>query len=204
MDRLIIGFDRALRTLSGVATSTRPVPGGDLPGDIVGDQRRHVAALMRVNHSGEVCAQALYQGQALLARDDVVARAMRSSADEETDHLAWTAQRIAELGGRTSWLDPLWFAGAFLLGAGAAALGDRWSLGFLRETERQVVAHLTGHLAQIPDNDEKSRAIVAQMRDDEAQHAEVAKALGGGELPAAARRLMRLSARVMTGLAYRV
>lgn len=202
MDDLIIGFDRALRTLSGVASSARPVPGGDLPDMLADDERVHVAALMRVNHTGEVCAQALYQGQALMARDVEVVKALQASADEETEHLAWTSGRAAELGGRTSWLDPLWFIGAFAIGASAAALGDRWSLGFLRETERQVVDHLEGHLGQVPESDVKSRAILEQMREDEARHAVVAEEMGGAPLPFPLRTMMRLSSRVMTRVAY--
>lgn len=204
MDRLILGIDRALRTLTGVACSLRPLPGADLPDRLADDSRRQVAALMRVNHSGEVCAQALYQGQALLARDPRIAGLLQTSADEETEHLAWTAARVSELGGRTSVFDPLWYFGAFAIGAGAAAFGDRWSLGFLRETEHQVVVHLEGHLARLPDADAKTRAIVEQMRDDEARHADLAEALGAAELPVTVRKLMQTSSRVMTAVAYYV
>lgn len=160
--------------------------------------------LMRVNHCGEICAQALYQGQALTSRDPAIRDALRSAADEETEHLAWTEQRIAELGGRKSLLNPLWYAGSLTLGLVAGALGDKLSLGFLAETERQVEAHLDGHLVSLPEDDLRSRAIVDQMRLDEIQHAETAVRYGATELPTPVKKAMKLMAKVMTGTAYRL
>jgi len=203
LDDLIIGFDRGLRTLFAPAHSTRPVPGEDLgDADMSPAQRSLAAALMRVNHTGEVCAQALYQGQAMTARDSGARVALEEAAREETEHLAWTEQRIAELGGRKSLLNPLFYAGSFAIGAAAGALGDRWNLGFLAETERQVVKHLEGHLARLPADDRKSRAIVEQMRDDEARHATTALRHGGAELPAPVKAAMQASSKVMTGGAF--
>ncbi len=202
-DDLIIGFDKGLRTLFAPARSTRPVPGEDLGDSGMSDtQRTLAAALMRVNHTGEVCAQALYQGQAMTARDSNARAALEEAALEETEHLAWTEQRIAELGGRKSLLNPLFYAGSFAIGAAAGALGDRWNLGFLAETERQVVKHLEGHLARLPAEDLKSRAIVEQMRDDEARHATTALRHGGAELPAPVKAAMQASSKVMTGGAF--
>ena len=157
---------------------------------------------MRVNHVGEVCAQALYQGQALTARSSTAQAALQHAADEETEHLAWTERRIEELGGRRSLLNPLWYAGSFAIGAAAGLLGDRWNLGFLAETERQVVEHLDGHLRQLPPEDEKSRAVIEEMRLDEARHATTALQHGGEPLPAPARAAMRLASKVMTKTAY--
>ena len=205
IDQFIIEFDRALRTLVAPARTVRPVPGSDAAeAELDNAQRRHVAGLMRVNHCGEICAQALYQGQSLTSRDPAIRDALRQAAEEETEHLAWTAARIAELGGRTSLLNPLWYAGSLGLGVAAGLLGDKWNLGFLAETERQVEAHLDGHLAEIPEADERSRAIVDQMRRDEIQHAETAITHGAAELPLPVKSAMRLMARVMTGLAYRL
>lgn len=205
IDQFIIEFDRALRTLVAPARTVRPVPGSDAAeAELDNAQRRHVAGLMRVNHCGEICAQALYQGQSLTSRDPAIRDALRQAAEEETEHLAWTAARIAELGGRTSLLNPLWYAGSLGLGVAAGLLGDKWNLGFLAETERQVEAHLDGHLAEIPEADERSRAIVDQMRRDEIQHAETAITHGAAELPPPVKSAMRLMARVMTGLAYRL
>ncbi len=205
IDRLIIGFDRALRTLCGPAVSLRPVPGENLPDvELSAGEKRHVAALMRVNHSGEVCAQALYQGQVLTARDDAARKTLERAAAEETEHLAWTAQRIDELGGRVSVLNPFFYAGSFAIGALSGLLGDKWSMGFLAETERQVEGHLDSHLEQLPAQDEKSRAIVAQMKEDEARHANMALAHGAAELPAPVKQAMRISSRLMTVSTYRV
>src|SRR5689334_8596863 len=171
VDRLIVGFDRGLRTLFARPVASRATPGENLPdATMEAAQRQHAAALMRVNHTGEVCAQALYQGQAITARERESQAALERAAQEETEHLAWTAQRIEELGGRTSVLNPLFYAGSFALGAAAGLLGDRWNLGFLAETERQVVRHLEGHLDVLPPEDRKSRAIVEEMRHDEARH----------------------------------
>ncbi|MFN4340950.1 MAG: 2-polyprenyl-3-methyl-6-methoxy-1,4-benzoquinone monooxygenase [Azonexus sp.] len=203
-DRLIIEFDRALRTVFAPARSVRPTPGASCVEPELNDaERQHAVGLMRINHCGEICAQALYQGQALTSRDPAVREALRVAADEETEHLAWTESRIAELGGRKSLLNPLWYAGSLSLGVLAGALGDRWNLGFLAETERQVEAHLDGHLQALPAQDVKSRAIVDQMRLDEIRHAEMAIAHGATELPGVVKRAMRLAAKVMTSTAYR-
>ncbi len=203
-DRLIIEFDRALRTVFAPARSVRPTPGASCAEPELNDaERQHAVGLMRINHCGEICAQALYQGQALTSRDPAVREALRVAADEETEHLAWTESRIAELGGRKSLLNPLWYAGSLSLGVLAGALGDRWNLGFLAETERQVEAHLDGHLQALPPQDVKSRAIVDQMRLDEIRHAEMAIAHGATELPRVVKRAMRLAAKVMTSTAYR-
>lgn len=205
IDRLIIEFDLALRTVCASAHSVRPLPGRDLPErELDAQERRHVVGLMRVNHCGEVCAQALYQGQALTSRDPEVREALRSAAQEETEHLAWTEQRIAALGGRKSLLNPLWYAGSLSLGVFAGALGDRWNLGFLAETERQVEAHLDSHLRSLPEGDLRSRAIVDQMRLDEIQHAETAVRHGAAELPSFVKQAMKAMGRVMTGVAYRL
>ncbi|MCC7483805.1 MAG: 2-polyprenyl-3-methyl-6-methoxy-1,4-benzoquinone monooxygenase [Burkholderiales bacterium] len=203
LDDLIVAFDRGLRTVFAPARAARPMPGEDLPqAGLSPAERTHAAALMRVNHAGEVCAQALYEGQALTARNPEARGALERAAGEETDHLAWTARRVAELGGRTSVLDPFFYAGSFALGAAAGLLGDRWNLGFLAETERQVVAHLEGHLSRLPAADAKSRAVLEQMRDDEARHATTALEHGGAELPAPVQCAMKAASKVMTGAAY--
>ncbi|CAL95378.1 2-polyprenyl-3-methyl-6-methoxy-1,4-benzoquinone monooxygenase [Azoarcus olearius] len=204
-DKAIIEFDKALRTVFAPARSVRPVPGDDVPDAPLDDeQKRHAAALMRVNHVGEICAQALYQGQAIMSGDERVREELQRASHEETEHLAWTEQRIAELGGRKSLLNPLWYGGALAIGMLAGRFGDRWNLGFLAETERQVEAHLTSHLERLPADDRKSRAIVEQMRTDEVEHAETALKLGGRELPLPVRSAMKLASRVMTTAAYRV
>ena len=203
MDALILGVDRALRTLFAPARSVRPFPDATLAeGEMAEGERRHAAALMRVNHVGEVCAQALYQGQALTCRDPALRGELQRASDEEVEHLAWTERRIAELGGRVSVLNPLWYGGALAIGLAAGKLGDRWNLGFLAETERQVEAHLGGHLERLPVQDVKSRAIVAQMKTDEREHADLAVRLGAAELPAPAKAAMRAAAQVMTRTAY--
>jgi ubiquinone biosynthesis monooxygenase Coq7 len=205
IDRMIIGFDRALRTLYGHPVSLRPVPGQNLPSvELTTAQKRHAAALMRVNHSGEVCAQALYQGQALTARGAATREAIERAAAEETEHLAWTAQRIDELGGRLSFLNPILYAGSFAIGAFSGFLGDKWNMGFLAETERQVEGHLEGHLDRLPPQDDKSRAIVAQMKEDEARHANMALANDAAELPVPVKQAMRISSRLMTVSTYRL
>jgi ubiquinone biosynthesis monooxygenase Coq7 len=202
-DRFIIEFDKALRTLFGPAASTRQIPGSAEPESSLSDQERaHAGALMRINHVGEVCAQALYQGQALTCRDPQVQRALEKAAHEETEHLAWTEHRLAELGGRTSLLNPVWYLGALGIGIAAGKLGDPWSLGFLAETERQVEAHLDHHLSELPSQDKRSLAIVAQMRLDEIAHAETAMRLGARQLPAPAIQAMRLASQAMTHTAY--
>ncbi len=203
-DRLVIALDQALATVAG-----RPhVTGRPDPADGVEDEpldagaRRHAGGLMRVNHSGEVAAQALYQGQALTARLPAVREKMEQAAREENDHLDWCARRLEALGTHRSYLAPFWYLGAFAIGAAAGAAGDKWSLGFVAETERQVVRHLEGHLHRLPPGDHKDRAILRQMRDDEARHATTALEAGGVALPGPVRSLMRLSARVMTTTAY--
>ena len=205
MDRLIAGFDRALRAVAGVHQEHRASPGERAAeAELSVAEREHAAALMRVNHVGEVCAQALYQGQALTARNDATRRALERAVREEEDHLAWSANRVHELGGRLSLLNPLWYAGSLALGVAAGALGDRWSLAFLAETERQVEDHLAGHLTQLSPADARTRAIVEQMRGEEARHRETALSLGAAELPAPAKGAMRLAAKLMTTLAYRL
>lgn len=204
-DALILEFDRALRTVFAPAYTVRPLPGGDIPEpELNAAERRHVVGLMRVNHCGEICAQALYQGQALTSRDPVVRDALRGAALEETEHLAWTERRIGELGGRKSLLNPLWYVSSLSLGLVAGALGDKWNLGFLAETERQVEAHLGGHLLSLPERDKKSRAIVDQMRLDEIQHAETAIKFGAAALPAPIKVAMKLAAKAMTSTAYHI
>ena len=200
VDQLIAAADRALRTLAATPSASRPSPAGRVsePEPLTDDEAREAIALMRVNHVGEVCAQALYDAQALAARSPELRAMFEQAAREEADHLAWTEERIRELGGRTSLLNPLWYGGAFAIGLAAARIGDRASLGFMAETERQVEQHLQGHLERLPESDAASRAIVAQMKDDEVQHADTATALGGAELPLPVRMAMRLAARVMT------
>ncbi|MFO1281267.1 MAG: 2-polyprenyl-3-methyl-6-methoxy-1,4-benzoquinone monooxygenase [Burkholderiales bacterium] len=205
IDRLILGLDRTLRTLAGVATASRPVPGAALPlPDLSPEERRHAAGLMRVNHTGEICAQALYAAQALVARDPEIRDRFASAAREEEDHLAWTQARLDELSDRPSLLNPLWYAGSFAIGVAAGVAGDRVNLGFVVETERQVEEHLTGHLEALPPADAKSRAIVDAMRADEARHGAMALSAGAVELPRPARDVMRVAARVMKAVAYRV
>ena len=205
IDKLIIGFDSALRTLLAPANTLRPVPGKDLPENELSEiEKRESAALMRINHVGEVCAQALYQGQALTARNDRVRQALDQAAREETEHLAWTERRIAELGGRKSFLNPLWYGGSFTLGLVAGVLGDKWNLGFLAETERQVEAHLGEHMDRLPPADARSRAILATMQADEARHADNALARGGAKLPFPIPTLMRGASAVMKAVAYRL
>lgn len=205
MDRLIAGFDRALRTVAGAGAARRASPAAAVPPAPLDERERaHAAALMRVNHVGEVCAQALYEGQAVVARSDVVRASLAQAAQEEQDHLAWCLGRIEELGGRPSLLNPLWYAGAFALGVAASALGDRWNLAFLAETERQVEAHLAGHLQQLAPADQRTRRVVEVMREDEARHRATALSLGTAELPLPMRHAMRLAAKVMTTVAYRV
>jgi 3-demethoxyubiquinol 3-hydroxylase len=205
IDRLIGEFDRALRAVAGVVDSSRASPAEAIGEASLEEQQKvHAAALMRVNHVGEICAQALYQGQALTARDPEARAALEQAAHEEQDHLAWSAERIRELGGRPSLLNPLWYAGAFAIGAAAGALGDKWNLAFLAETERQVEAHLAGHLEVLPPEDRRTRAVVEAMRADEARHRASAVALGAAELPEPVKRVMRFASRVMTTVAYRV
>lgn len=207
LDGVVIGLDKALRTMFATPVAGRPYPAGqahDDPGALSADDARRSGALMRVNHAGEVCAQALYQGQGLTARSPRVRDAMREASEEENDHLAWCQARLDELGTHKSRLTPLWFAGSFALGGLAGALGDRWSLGFLAETERQVVRHLEGHLERLPPDDARSRAIVQQMKIDEGRHAGQAVGSGGRELPSPVRGAMRRASRIMTAAAARL
>lgn len=207
LDQLLATADRALRTVASTPMATRPYPApapGREDAELTAEQRAEAAALMRVNHVGEVCAQALYEAQALGTPDARLREAFAEAAREETDHLAWTGQRIAELGGRTSLLNPLWYGGAFAIGLLAARMGDRMSLGFMAETEKQVERHLQGHLDRLPVSDEASRAVVEQMRVDEVRHGQTATMLGGVELPLPARLAMRVAARVMTATAHYV
>lgn len=204
-DRAILAWDRALRTLLTPATSARPDPGLSAPeAELDENDRRLSAALMRINHTGEVCAQALYQGQALTARNPEIASVLEDAAREESDHLAWTENRISELGGQTSVLNPVFYAGSFLLGIVSGLAGDRWNLGFLAETERQVEGHLAEHLSRLPETDTRSRAILEQMRSDERNHAETAVIHGGVPLPGVFRRAMRAASRLMTGATFRI
>jgi len=205
IDELIIGFDRGLRTLAGTPRAARATPGAALAEpELTADERQEAAALMRVNHCGEICAQALYQGQALASENEGLKHALGAAAREEEDHLAWTEQRIAELGGRTSLLNPLWYAGSLAIGFAAGKAGDAWNLGFLKETERQVEAHLQRHLDRLSPRDAKTRAVVEVMQRDEAGHARMAESLGARELPGFVKAAMRAAARVMTSLSYRI
>jgi ubiquinone biosynthesis monooxygenase Coq7 len=205
LDRAIVEFDRALRALVGAHRAARPYPAeGVAEAPLAESERQHAAALMRVNHVGEICAQALYQGQALASRKPRVRAALERAAREEGDHLEWSARRVQELGGRTSLLNPLWYLGSFALGLAAGFAGERWNLGFLAETERQVEAHLSGHLEHLPAQDARTRAVVAAMREDEVRHRTSAISLGAAELPEAARQAMRAAAKLMTSVAHRI
>ena len=201
-DAFLIAADEALRALAGVTLARRTSPGTGRKAALSEPERRLSAGLMRVNHTGEICAQALYSGQALVARSVRVRMALQGAAAEERDHLAWCRARLVELGSRPSLLDPLWYAGSFAWGVVSGLAGDRWSLGFLAETEAQVERHLEGHLDRLPAGDEASRAIVAQMRDDEARHGQAGRQLGGEELPYAVKRAMQSASKVMTRTAY--
>lgn len=206
LDHLLASVSNALRAVT--ATAARPARSNPAEGvedtDLDARQKAHAAGLMRVNHAGEVAAQALYRGHAIVARDKSIEEQMQRAADEEFDHLAWCEQRIKELGEEPSRLSPLWYAGAYAIGAASGALGDKWSLGFIAETERQVCAHLETHLERLPEEDAKSRAIVKQMRDEEAEHGENAVAAGAAKLPRPVVRLMQATAKIMTMTAYRV
>jgi 3-demethoxyubiquinol 3-hydroxylase len=206
LEPLIAAADRALRAVSGCVRAQRASPTANLPADLPtqlsGADRRNAAALMRVNHAGEIAAQALYHGQALGARNSATRDLLLQAAREESDHLAWCQARLAELGSRTSLLNPLWYAGSFAIGAVVAAFGDEASLGFVRETERQVEGHLDQHLSRLPAADARSRAILHAMRQDESRHAANARSAGAVPLPLTVRALMRQTARVMTRTAY--
>lgn len=204
-EAFILQVDKALRTVFATASSRRPYPDAGIDEEEMSEaEKRHAAGLMRVNHSGEVCAQALYQGQALTARNPEAARALIEASEEETEHLAWCEKRLQELGSHKSLFNPLWYAGSFTLGALAGALGDKWNLGFLAETERQVEGHLNGHLSALPEKDAKSRAIVEQMKTDEIKHAETAVEHGGVPLPMPVKQAMQLTSKVLTFAAYRL
>lgn len=205
LDTLIAEFDKGLRTVFASASSLRPHPDQDVAEAELSDaERRHALGLMRVNHCGEVCAQALYQGQALTARDPATRDSLKQAAWEETEHLAWTERRIADLGGRKSVLNPVWYVGSLAMGVAAGALGDRWNLAFLEETEIQVAAHLDEHLQTLPADDAKSRAVVTQMRDDEARHAETAHNLGAAPMPAPVKTLMHLTSQLLKKSSYHI
>ncbi len=207
LDRALALADRALRTLSGHPPTSRPYPGDAVVDDAAAPEmteaeQNEAAALMRVNHVGEICAQALYEAQALGTPDARLRETFMHAAREEADHLAWTQRRIEELGGRTSLLNPLWYGGAFAIGLVAARLGDRVSLGFMAETEKQVEQHLESHLDRLPPDDARSRAILEQMKQDEIEHGQAAMAAGGTELPTPIKEVMRATARVMTFTSY--
>ena len=205
VDRLISGFDQALRTLTGQQRARRDNPAdavADAP--MVADEQRHAAGLMRVNHAGEICAQALYEGQALTARDPATRDKLKAAAQEELDHLAWCRERLEELDAKPSVLDPLFYGASFALGAATGLLGDRVSLGFVEATEDQVVGHLDEHLERLPGDDARSRAILTQMRADEARHGEAALEAGGAEFPSPVKGAMTVVSKVMTETSYRV
>ena len=204
LDRLLAGANNALRTVAAPAgRPARDNPASDIAeADLTGDEKAHAAGLMRVNHSGEVAAQALYQGHAAVARDKSVEAQMQQAADEEFDHLAWCEQRLAELGESPSRLSPIWYAGAFEIGAACGFLGDGWSVVFIAETERQVCEHLESHFKRLPEEDKRSLAILEQMHAEEAEHGENAMAAGAADLPRPVKRLMKLTAKVMTRTAY--
>jgi len=206
LDRLLAGAGNALRAIAAPAgRPARENPASDVAeSDLTDQQKTHAAGLMRVNHAGEVAAQGLYQGHATVVRDPNLEAQMQRAANEEFDHLAWCEQRLAELNAGPSLLSPVWYAGAFAIGAASGILGDRWSLGFIAETEKQVCAHLDSHLDRLPDGDNKSRAIIKTMRDEEEEHGENAVEAGAADLPTPVQRLMQLTAKVMTNTAYRL
>ncbi len=206
LDKICLSADVALRTLTGNPIGTdRAAPTLNIEEAKLSEaNKHHIAGLMRINHCGEVCAQALYQGQSLTAKLPEVREKMETAAVEENDHLKWCRQRLQEINSHTSYLDPVFYAGSFAIGAIAGLAGDKWSLGFVAETERQVVAHLESHLHQLPENDERSRAILKIMKEDEQQHATTALEAGGAELPQTLRKLMSLVSKVMTRTTYHI
>ncbi len=206
IDRFIIEFDTALRSVVGGANAQRPTPGSDSGANTALDseQRKHAAGLMRVNHVGEVCAQALYQSQKLVARNSEVQEMLDRSGQEEMDHLAWCETRLKELGSHTSYLNPIWYAGSFAIGLAAGLAGDKWSLGFVSETEKQVENHLASHLKKLPEEDHRSRTIVDQMRIDEIEHGQAAMNAGGVTLPETIQKMMQAISKVMTTTAYKI
>ena len=202
VDKILAGINQAM-TAPKLAREVRANPAGDTPeASLSPSERRHAAGLMRVNHAGEIAAQGLYQGHAALSRDPAVRKQMQEAADEELDHLGWCEERLTELDSKPSSLSPLWFAGAFAIGAASGVLGDRWSLGFVEETEKQVSDHLSGHLQKLPERDARSRAIVTQMREEEEVHGANARAAGAADLPKPVKELMRVTAGIMTRAAY--
>ena len=206
IDRIIIEFDTALRSVVGGANTQRPTPGSEsgTNSNLDAFERKHAAGLMRVNHVGEVCAQALYQSQKLVARDPQIQEMLEHSAQEEMDHLAWCETRLKELGSHTSYLNPFWYAGSFAIGLIAGLAGDKWSLGFVAETEKQVENHLESHLKTLPEEDHRSRAIVDQMRIDEIEHGQAALHAGGVDLPKPIQKMMQAISKVMTSTAYKI
>ena len=206
LDRLLSGANNLLRTIAAPAgDAARPYPAASVDdADLSDSDRRHAAGLMRVNHAGEIAAQGLYQGHALVARETGVEEQVQKAAQEEFDHLAWCEQRLDELGASRSLLSPIWYTGAFAMGAASGILGDKWSLGFIAETEKQVVDHLEDHFERLPADDQRSRAVVTQMRDEELEHGEHAVAAGAAELPDPVKRLMKMTSKVMTQTAYRI
>lgn len=205
LDRIVVEFDKVLKNLFHKPLSTRAHPDEQIQdGEFSDAERKHIIGLMRINHCGEICAQGLYQGQAITARDNSYKQAFEHAAYEEIEHLAWTEQRIHELGGKTSLLNPLFYAGSLAIGITAGVLGDKWSLGFLEETEKQVESHLSEHLEKLPPHDNKSQAILQQMKEDEIKHAHMAHDFGAAELPAIVVKTMQATSKVMTGAAYRI
>ncbi len=205
VDKLIATFDTGLRTVFAQANAGRQRPDAQIEESTLTEtEKKQAAALMRINHVGEVCAQALYSGQALTSRNPQIVQSLQKAANEETDHLAWCEARINELGGRKSWLNPVWYAGSFALGAAAGALNYKWNLGFLAETEHQVSNHLQSHLTKLSDADTKTRTIIGQMQQDETQHALEAKELGASELPQPVKAGMKIASKIMTSTAYYV
>lgn len=205
IDKLIITFDTGLRTVFAQANTGRQRPDADIEElPLTEIEKKQAAALMRINHVGEVCAQALYSGQALTSHNPQIVKSLQRAADEEIDHLAWCEARINELGGRKSWLNPVWYLGSFTLGATAGALDDKWNLGFLAETERQVASHLQSHLNKLSETDIKTRKIISQMQQDETAHAEQAKELGASDLPEPVKAGMKVASKIMTSTAYYV
>ena len=206
VDRFILEFDTALRSVVGGANAGRPIPGSEVGGSTTlnADERKHAAGLMRVNHVGEVCAQALYQSQKLVARNSQIQEMLDHSGQEEMDHLAWCETRLKELGSHTSFLNPFWYAGSFAIGLAAGLAGDQWSLGFVAETEKQVENHLESHLQKLPEDDHRSRAIVDQMRLDEIAHGQAALHAGGVNLPEPIQKMMQTMSKLMTTTAYKI
>jgi ubiquinone biosynthesis monooxygenase Coq7 len=206
IDRFIVEFDTALRSVVGGANAQKPTPGSESGANsaLDSEQRKHAAGLMRINHVGEVCAQALYQSQKLVARNSEIKEMLDRSGQEEMDHLAWCQTRLKELGSHTSYLNPFWYAGSFAIGLAAGLAGDKWSLGFVAETEKQVESHLESHLKKLPEEDHRSRAIVDQMRMDEIEHGQAALHAGGANLPEPIQKIMQAMSKVMTATAYKI